>query len=50
MVLMVDLYLNISNEYKIISTYNFKNLKLLTEKLVFLCFIFHILNVTIIRK
>ena len=51
MVLMVDLHLNISKEYKLTFTYNFKNLlKLPTEKLVFLRLIFHILDVMIIRK
>ena len=51
MVLMVDLHLNISNEYKMTFTNNFKNLlKLPTEKLVFLCLIFHILDVMVLRK
>lgn len=51
MVLMVDSHFNISHEYKMTFTNNFKNLlKLPTEKLIFLCLILHILDVMVIRK
>lgn len=50
MVLMVDLYLNISNACKMTTTYNFKKLVKIANCKVFLCITFHILNVTVIRK
>lgn len=50
MVLMFDLYLNISNACKMTTTYNFKKLVKIANWKVFLCITSHILNVTVVRK
>lgn len=50
MVLLVDLYLNISNAYKMTTTHKLKKFVKIANWKIFLCIIFHILNVTVIRK